>query len=107
MYPLIVGTSKKSMAVKAWIKNGQLGFVIGPRVASVSRKKKNGKRQRQQIRHDGFYAHMVEFGTRHSRARPFMRPALDAKGQAAVNAVQETLRIKVDQLVRESQSRVL
>ncbi|WIA57826.1 HK97 gp10 family phage protein [Sphingobium sp. WTD-1] len=28
-------------------------------------------------RREGFYGHMVEFGTSHSAAHPFMRPALD------------------------------
>ena len=28
-------------------------------------------------RRQGFYGHMVEFGTEHSAAHPFMRPALD------------------------------
>lgn len=34
---------------------------------------------------DGYYAHMVEFGTVHSAARPFMRPAFIAtRGKAKI-----------------------
>lgn len=29
-------------------------------------------------------AHFTEYGTRHSAAHPFMRPALDARGRAAI-----------------------
>ncbi len=37
--------------------------------------------------HDGFYGHMVEFGTVHSMPRPFMRPAFDAKAKDASDVV--------------------
>lgn len=33
------------------------------------------------------YAHLVEFGTRHSAAKPFIRPAMDSQAQAAVDAM--------------------
>lgn len=36
------------------------------------------------------YAHFVENGTEHSAARPFMRPAVDEKGQKAVEAIRDT-----------------
>lgn len=32
-------------------------------------------------------AHLTEYGTRHSRAFPFMRPALDSKGPEAVKRI--------------------
>lgn len=38
-----------------------------------------------------FYGWFVEFGTAHSSARPFLRPALDEAGQAAVNKMVENL----------------
>lgn len=39
------------------------------------------------VKHDAFYAHLVEFGTAHSRPSPFMRPALDAKADEAIKTV--------------------
>ncbi|WP_257556419.1 HK97-gp10 family putative phage morphogenesis protein [Sphingobium sp. CFD-2] len=36
------------------------------------------------------YAHFVEKGTEHSPARPFMRPAVDEKGQKAVETIRDT-----------------
>lgn len=37
-----------------------------------------------------FYAHWVEWGTQKMRAQPFMRPALDAKGEAAIQVMRDT-----------------
>lgn len=31
-----------------------------------------------------FYAHLVEFGTKHARAQPFVRPALDGNAERSV-----------------------
>jgi HK97 gp10 family phage protein len=37
------------------------------------------------------YAHLVEFGTVHSAAKPFLRPALDARAADALREMQEVL----------------
>lgn len=39
------------------------------------------------VRRKAYYAHMVEFGTVKMSARPFMRPAFDAKKGEAVEAM--------------------
>ena len=36
--------------------------------------------------HDGWYAHFVEFGTSHSSAYPFMRPAFEQKQNESLEA---------------------
>jgi HK97 gp10 family phage protein len=41
---------------------------------------------------DGFYGHMIEFGTVNAPAYPFMRPAFDMAQGAALNAVTTVLR---------------
>jgi HK97 gp10 family phage protein len=41
---------------------------------------------------DVFYGHMVEFGTSHSAARPFMVPAAEENRDTAVAAVAAALR---------------
>lgn len=43
-------------------------------------------------------AHLVEFGTSHSAAKPFMRPALDSQHQ---NALREMLEILARGILRE------
>lgn len=37
------------------------------------------------------YAHLVEFGTRHSAAHPFLRPALDVRARDAFQAMTNAL----------------
>ena len=39
----------------------------------------------------GWYAHLVEFGTAHSRARPFFRPAFDEHAAEIIEAVGASL----------------
>lgn len=41
-------------------------------------------------------AHLTEYGTRHSAAQPFMRPALDEGAGAAFEAVLSTLRVGIE-----------
>lgn len=38
------------------------------------------------LRPDGFYGVFVEFGTSHTEAQPFFRPAFESKGDEAVRA---------------------
>jgi HK97 gp10 family phage protein len=49
-----------------------------------------------------WYGRLLETGSRHAAARPFMRPAIDAKGQAAVDAFARTLKEGIDEAVRNS-----
>jgi len=42
-------------------------------------------------RREGFYGHMVEFGTSHSGAHPFMRPALDNSREEVRRAMGHSL----------------
>ena len=46
--------------------------------AKISKKSQSAAAYGRGRRVDGYYAHMVEFGTRNYTARPFMRPAADA-----------------------------
>lgn len=50
------------------------------------------------------YAHMVEFGTSHSAAKPFLRPALDAKASEALREMTEVL---ADGILRQEWRRAL
>lgn len=44
---------------------------------------------------DAWYAHFVEFGTSKMSARPFMRPAFEAKKVAAVSAIKDYLQQRI------------
>jgi HK97 gp10 family phage protein len=43
-------------------------------------------------------AHLTEFGTSTASARPFMRPALDVSGRAAINEIARALRKGIDRV---------
>ena len=42
------------------------------------------------------YGHLVEFGTRHSSPRPFLRPAFDARAGEALDKIGDTLGRAID-----------
>lgn len=101
--PVDSGNLLKSLAIKAWNKKGRIVFLVGPRVTS---RKKTGKRERREVKNDGWYAFLVEFGTVKNKPSPFMRPAFDESAQRAQDAVINRLRSNIDALVRESASRL-
>lgn len=49
---------------------------------------------------DGFYGHMVEFGTIFAAARPFMRPALDRSLSEAEAAIARVLIEEIERAAR-------
>ncbi|CUI04680.1 Phage protein [Janthinobacterium sp. CG23_2] len=49
------------------------------------------------VKGGAFYWRFVEFGTAHSPAQPFLRPAYESKKQAAADAVTRTLAQKIDE----------
>lgn len=44
----------------------------------------------------GFYAQFQEFGTQNHPPHPFMRPALEAKGEEAINIIAAEMRPEID-----------
>ena len=77
-----VDRPKGSDAYAAYVK-------CGPKKAPARKAPAKGrKKARQPAQPDrrGWYAHFVEFGTVRSPARPFMRPAFDAKQAEAMAA---------------------
>ena len=72
-----------------------------PELSSLTRQTffvtvRHGKKYRNQgkkgnLSQDAWYWRFVEFGTRKMRARPFLRPALEAKRRDAVQAMKERL----------------
>lgn len=63
------------------------------RTGKVSRRERAAARKKGvAARVDAYYWRFLEFGTVKMAARPFMRPALDASRQAAIEAMAESLR---------------
>ena len=83
--PVDTGNLKKSLAKQVRVT----------RRAHVAR---IGWRQGKGAKNDGFYGHMVEYGTAHSAARPFMRPALDENEHAVVKAYGDEIQRALDRL---------
>lgn len=91
------GLLRKSMGIRIAVykQSGVVLAVIGPRRGF---KRAIGIRTRG--KHKGLpvfadpakYAHLVEYGTRRSRARPFMRPALAAARGPAIEAMIRVIR---------------
>jgi HK97 gp10 family phage protein len=48
----------------------------------------------------GRHGHLVEFGTKHSRPRPFLRPAWDQDSRAMLLRLAEELRLQIEKAVR-------
>lgn len=59
-----------------------------------------GPRQGRGEPHDGFYGHMVEFGTVNMAPQPFMRPAFDSMSGEAMQVIIEHLGGEFQRLAR-------
>lgn len=79
------GNLRRSIKILSF-RRSKFAVFVGPQVGKASSKEYG--RPGQPV--DGFYAHMVEFGTIHSRPRPYMRPAFaKTKGMIVQIATQE------------------
>ncbi len=77
-----------------------------PELSSLTRQTffvtvRHGKKYRKQgkkgnLSQDAWYWRFVEFGTRKMRARPFLRPALEAKRRDAVQAMKDRLTERIE-----------
>jgi len=86
-----------------------------PELSSLTRQTffvtvRHGKKYRKQgkkgnLSQDAWYWRFVEFGTRKMRARPFLRPALEAKrreaGQAMKDRLSERIEMEASKLYRK------
>ncbi len=86
-----------------------------PELSSLTRQTffvtvRHGKKYRKQgkkgnLSQDAWYWRFVEFGTRKMRARPFLRPALEAKrreaGQAMKDRLSERIEMEANKLSRK------
>lgn len=76
------GLLKKSIGSKVRTnrKTGDVYVVIGPR-----------RGFKEQGRNPEKYAHLVEYGTRHSKAHPFLRPALIETKQQIIELIKNEI----------------
>lgn len=78
----------------------------GPMVATYSVYVRSGKKSRlagkkRNVQRDSFYWRFVEYGTAKMPAQPFMRPAFQAKKEAAIDAMREKLDARIQKEATE------
>ena len=77
-------------------KTGNPAFKVGV----LGGAKKGGKKSGAGKGGDTFYWRFLEFGTETIPAKPFMRPAMDAKQQEAVDKFVEAYKHQLDKLMK-------
>jgi HK97 gp10 family phage protein len=83
--PVRSGRLKKSMGMKANRDYGGPAISIGPR---------SGKKEK----YDAWYSHLIEFGTKYQSARPFLRPAIDAKQKEILEAMGKKMSASIKEI---------
>ncbi|MEO5331320.1 MAG: HK97 gp10 family phage protein [Magnetococcus sp. YQC-5] len=100
--PVNTGTLRRSIIVRRPKKKTDRN-VQKMEVAVRRGKKYRNQGRRGNLSQDAWYWHFIEFGTKATRrrqyaapARPFMRPAFDAKKMDAVTAIANKLRTSIE-----------
>lgn len=78
-------------------KTGNPAFKVGV----LGGAKKGGKKSGAGKGGDTFYWRFLEFGTAKMAAKPFMRPAMDAKQQEAVDKFVEAYKKQLDKVLKK------
>lgn len=97
------GDLKKSIAFNVKRFRGSYSARVGPRagikkqVGTYSRGKKAGQaRYKNPVK----YSHLIEFGTAHSAAKPFLRPAMESSRNEVVSAMLSSYRKHLDKIAK-------
>jgi HK97 gp10 family phage protein len=102
--PVGEGDLKKSIGTNVKGRPGFRTARIGPRagfektVGVISRGPNKGKQRKKKPNN---YSHLVEFGTAHSPAKPFIGPAVDQSGGAAFEAMAKGYTKALDRIARK------
>ncbi len=84
------GLLQKSIGLALRGKLGSKSVRIGPRLGmrqKITRTDKRTGRKYEEIADPNNYSHLVEYGTSHSAAKPFIRPAIDSSQGQVVDAM--------------------
>lgn len=96
LVPVRSGTLKASIAVGTDAKDFNFASLVQSKDgATVYVGPQQGERP------DGFYGHMVEFGTSDTPSQPFMRPAFDTRSDAATKIVGDRIADELAKLASE------
>jgi len=64
-------------------------------------KRVGAKSDEKGIQNPAKYAHLVEFGTKHSRSKPFMRPAMESKKGIAYSRIARKAKERINKLAKK------
>lgn len=83
------GLLMKSIGLSVKKVKGITSARVGPRSMRqvVTRTNKRTGKKRQEIADPNKYSHLVEYGTAHSAAKPFIRPAIDQSQEEILSAM--------------------
>lgn len=101
---VLPGMLRDSIGAKVTAKKGTIRGVAGPirNRVQIGTRKKGKKKGAPIIKDPARYAHLVEFGTSHSAAKPFLRPAWDVAGaEKALDVYTNDLNEGLDTEVRK------
>lgn len=87
--PVDTGNLKKSIGInrKRTKDKSTMWFTISPRKGGVN---------------DGFYGHMIEFGTSKMTAQPFMRPAFESQDNQSIEATKKYIAERIDKEIEKA-----
>lgn len=97
------GMLKNSIAFNVKYFRGSYSARVGPRagikeqVGTYSRGKKVGQ---PKYKNPSKYSHLIEFGTAHSAAQPFLRPAMESSRNEVVSAMLNSYRKHLDKIAK-------
>jgi HK97 gp10 family phage protein len=92
------GALKKSIGHKVRVYKRAVVAIVGPRdgfrerIGTVSRGKNKGK---PIYNNPSKYAHLVELGTRHSKAQPFLRPAAEYGATVTASMLRDYVKYEI------------
>ena len=96
--PVATGRMRKNVYIKRireLVTSLSEGWFVGVRMGPKRKKDKGTGKVTKDYSNDAWYWRFVEFGTRFAPARPFMRPAFEAKKEAAVAAIAARLKARI------------
>lgn len=96
--PVHRGFLKKSIGKKVKAYPGGVWGAVGPRVGGQF--EHVDERGRRHV--PANYAHLAEFGTQHSRAYPFLRPAMDSNRQKALTILRTGVGKNIEKEARKT-----
>jgi len=96
------GLLKKSLGINVAKVKGITSARVGARKGWRSEVVRNGKKV---IADPSKYSHLVEYGTSHSSAKPFIRPAVESSQSQVLAAMAEGYDKYLDRVVKRIRSR--